>query len=84
MRNFGIYAADPDGSSEEEILYAVVNADESSNPATFIPAYSSRGTSGVDFTCEIVVANSDEVIIKLDENAGVPLSVCLIPLSYTV
>lgn len=75
VRNFGIYAADPDGSGEEEILYAVVNADESSNPATFIPAYSSRGTSGVDFTCEIVVANSDEVIIKLDENAGVPLSV---------
>lgn len=75
VRNFGIYAADPDGDGEEEILYAVVNADESSNPATFIPAYSNKGTSGVDFTCEIVVANADEVIIKLDENAGVPLSV---------
>lgn len=76
VRNFGIYAADPDDTTgETEILYAVVNADESVNPATFIPAYSTKGTSGVDFTCEIVVANSSEVTIKLDENAGVPLSV---------
>lgn len=76
VRNFGIYAADPDDATgETELLYAVVNADESVNPATFIPAYSTKGTSGVDFTCEIVVANSSEVTIKLDENAGVPLSV---------
>ena len=76
VRNFGIYAADPDDETgETEILYAVVNADEGTNPATFIPAYSNKGTSGVDFTCEIVVANSEEVTIVLDENAGVPLSV---------
>lgn len=74
-RNFGIYAKDPDGDGEQEILYAVVSADESSNSATFIPAYSNKGTSGIDFTCEIVVANSEEVIVKLDENAGVPLGV---------
>lgn len=74
VRNFGIYATDPD-DEESEILYAIVSADESEYPATFIPAYSNKGTSGVDFACEIVVANSKEVTVVLDENAGVPLSV---------
>lgn len=75
VRNIGIYAADPDDASgNTEILYAVVNADESVNPATYIPAYTAKGTSGVDITCEITVSNSNEVIIKLDETAGVPAS----------
>ena len=76
IRNFGIYAIDPeDKNGETEILYAIVNADETINQAVFIPAYNSGGTSGVDFTCEIVVDNSNNIIVKLDENNGVPASI---------
>lgn len=72
VRNFGIYATDPEGGGE--VLYAIVNADESTTPATFIPAYGNKGTSGVDFSCEVVVSNADEVTVVIDGNAGVPLS----------
>lgn len=72
-RNFGIFAEDPEDSSQE-ILYAIVNADESTVPATYIPAYGGKGTSGVNFSCEIIVANASEVEVTLDPSAGVPLN----------
>lgn len=74
VRNFCIYAKDPE-DEENEILYAIISADETNVPATFMPSYSNRGTSGIEFACEIVVANSEDVTIQLDTSIGVPTDV---------
>lgn len=74
VRNFGIYVEDPDNSLNE-LLYAVVNADESAIPASYLPAYNGVGVSAIDFVSLITVSNSKDITCVLDPSGSCPMSV---------
>lgn len=69
VRNFGIYVENPD-NSEQELLYSIVNANESKVPASHIPAFNGVGTSGIDFSTIVTVSSYDSVSCVIDPNAG--------------
>ena len=76
VRNFGIYVNDPDNDGEE-LLYAIVTADESEGiqPA-YLPAYvEGSGVGGIEFNCVVTVANANEVTVTLDPNAGISVAI---------
>lgn len=62
VRNFGIYVENPD-NSEQELLYSIVNANESKVPASHIPAFNGVGTSGIDFSTIVTVSSYDSVSV---------------------
>lgn len=69
VRNFGIYVEDPD-NEDNELLYSVVNANESKVPASHIPAFNGVGTSGIDFSSIVTVSSFESVTCVIDPNAG--------------
>ena len=73
VRNFGIYVEDPD-NTENELLYSIVNADESKIPASHLPAFNGVGVSGIDFNTLVTVSSFDSVTCVIDPSAGVTAS----------
>ncbi len=66
VRSIGLYATDPD---DEEILYSVSAADESSATADWMPPYNGIGVSSLLITLVTAVANASTVNLTVDPAA---------------